>query len=144
MEYCVNGVFGSVCDVGFDKKAALVVCKQLGYGIGGKTGIYYISFTQFLHSILLFVLSLNYVLLCCNKFCIFLFLHAEPYVYYGSMFGDGNGPIVYSDVMCGGWEASIGGCMTNQYPASSCSRKNVVGIACRDGKIFFNLNILYS
>ena len=57
VEYCLNGVFGSVCDVGFDKKAALVVCKQLGYGIGGKTGVYYISFTQFLHSILLFVLS---------------------------------------------------------------------------------------
>lgn len=54
MEYCLNGVFGSVCDVGFDKKAALVVCKQLGYGIGGKTGVYYISFLQFLHSILIF------------------------------------------------------------------------------------------
>ena len=36
VEYCANGVWGSVCDVGFDKSSALVVCKQLGYGIGGK------------------------------------------------------------------------------------------------------------
>ena len=35
VEYCANGVWGSVCDVGFDKSSALVVCKQLGYGIGG-------------------------------------------------------------------------------------------------------------
>ncbi|XP_011409971.1 PREDICTED: scavenger receptor cysteine-rich domain superfamily protein-like [Amphimedon queenslandica] len=91
VEYCLNGVWGSICDVGFDKSSALVVCKQLGYGIG------------------------------------------EPYIYTGSMFGDGNGPIVYSDVMCGGWEASIDSCSKSQYPWSSCSRRNVVGIACRDG-----------
>ena len=31
LEFCVNGVWGSVCDDGWDKTDAHVACIQLGY-----------------------------------------------------------------------------------------------------------------
>ena len=36
VEVCVNGVWGSICDYGWDKTDAHVVCKQLGYAELGK------------------------------------------------------------------------------------------------------------
>ena len=32
VEICMNGVWGSVCDYGWDTNEAITVCKQLGYG----------------------------------------------------------------------------------------------------------------
>ena len=31
VEICMNGVWGSVCDYGWDTSEAITVCKQLGY-----------------------------------------------------------------------------------------------------------------
>lgn len=50
----------------------------------------------------------------------------------GSKYGEGEGPIIYSVVNCGGWEGNITQCDKITYP--SCSRKNTAGVQCSSGE----------
>jgi hypothetical protein len=36
VEFCYNGVWGTVCDRGWDEIDATIVCKQLGFGQPGE------------------------------------------------------------------------------------------------------------
>ena len=36
LEICVNGFWGTVCNDGVDRNAAIVVCRQLGFPESGK------------------------------------------------------------------------------------------------------------
>ena len=57
----------------------------------------------------------------------------EPTVYTDSEFGDGNVPIIYSNLECKGYEESLNECNKKNYGNFSCSRKKVAGIKCQDG-----------
>ena len=47
LEVCYNGVWGSVCDEGWDSTDGHVVCQQLGYTRQGK-GLYNIQYILYL------------------------------------------------------------------------------------------------
>ena len=66
--------------------------------------------------------------------------NTEPYVFYNSHFGDGQYPIVYSDVNCGGWEDLLVECEFTKIPELTCSRKNTAGVLCGYGMFIYSYN----
>ena len=58
----------------------------------------------------------------------------EPEVYYGAAFGKSTGPIVYSNVRCGGWETSLDECAKTNYINFTCPKDRIAGALCVDGK----------
>ena len=39
VEFCLNGVWGTVCDNGFDRVDASIVCRQLGFSSAGTVSL---------------------------------------------------------------------------------------------------------
>ena len=68
-----------------------------------------------------------------------LFVLTEPIAFHNSYFGDGYGPIIYSNVSCGGWEQRVADCTKTTYPAFTCSREQTAGVLCGDRKWLFSL-----
>ena len=101
-----------MCDKGWDKTDAHVVCQQMGYP---ELGITY---------------HMHY-------YCLRTIHFSEPIVFPGSYFGDGKHPIVYSNLKCGGWENDITECGKDNYLDFSCSRSNVAGLLCGYGNSEF-------
>lgn len=60
--------------------------------------------------------------------------YTEPTIYTHSNFGDGKGPIVYSQLACIGWETSITDCSKSPYASFSCPRSKTAGVLCHDSK----------
>ena len=116
VEVCVNGVWGSVCDQGFDATDAHVVCQQLGHPELG---------------IIIIIISIIIVIII-----------SEPYVFTNSTFGAGQFPIVYSNLGCVGFENSLGACQKQTYPNATCSRNNVAGVLCGYGEHYHYSNSL--
>ena len=64
----------------------------------------------------------------------FLFV-SEPLAFSGDHFGSSSGPLVYSNIDCGGWENSIEECVKKSHFDIQCSHRAVAGVMCSDGKI---------
>ena len=116
MEVCVHGVWGSVCDDGWDKTDGLVVCSQMGYPRAGYKSALEKYYSFHLHSYISCTLS-------------------EPIIFLKSYFGESQYPLVYSNMDCEGWEESLGECKKNVYLSLACSGGNTAGLLCRDSKL---------
>ena len=120
IEVCYNGVWGAVCDQGWDSTDAHVACTQMGHPELGRPVVALLS-SKYFHNL-------------------------EPVVFTNSTFGAGIYPIVYTNFVCGGWESTLTECDKQIYPQSACSRKNVAGVLCGYGMNSINvvaLIILY-
>ena len=68
-------------------------------------------------------------------FTMIIHLHIGPTSITDSfMFGEGNGPVVYSNVVCHGWESNIVECAKDLYGTFECPNTNIAGVICRDGE----------
>ena len=67
---------------------------------------------------------------CCDKY---ICLPLEPTIYYNSEYGDGQLPIVYSNIHCQGTEDSISDCDKTDYLDFSCSQ--AAGVLCEDSEL---------
>ena len=55
-------------------------------------------------------------------------------MYKNSEYGEGEGPIVISNVVCEGWERSLTDCEHYNYGSFYCSHDQTIGIFCHNGK----------
>ena len=62
-----------------------------------------------------------------------IYYHAEPVAYTGSTFGEAEGPVIYSDVGCEGWQNNIRDCKKLQYENFTCPHYTVAGVMCSNG-----------
>ena len=58
----------------------------------------------------------------------------EPNITTNSKYGTGNGPIIYSNLNCQGWQRSFSECSKSTYRHFTCSSTNIAGVLCTDGK----------
>lgn len=111
LEVCVNGLWGSVCPYSFSKSAAHVACKQAGYAdTMGKS----ITTSSCIHSLI------------------------GAIVYTNSIFGSGNGPFVYANMECYGYETYLSDCSKTIFPNFTCYAQDGVGLLCRDSKLVYS------
>ena len=61
-------------------------------------------------------------------------LRIEPVVFNNSHFGNGQYPIVYSNIKCGGWENKLDDCEKDQHLNFECSAHSTAGLLCGYGK----------
>ena len=122
VEVCVNGVWGSICDDGWDTTDAIVVCRQLGYSNSSSC------------------ISFSYVCVCFHHVSAGI---SEHYTYGGNHFGASLGPLVYSDMQCEGWEKSIEECTKKNHLEIQCSHDTIAGVTCTDGGYDIELRRMY-
>ena len=62
-----------------------------------------------------------------------MFFNTEPVAYTGSVFGETNGPLIFSHVSCEGWETNLIDCDKLNYRDFTCSHYTVAGVMCSNG-----------
>ena len=91
VEYCSNGLWGTVSDNGFDSRDGEVVCRRLGYQHPSKT-----------HQ--------NHVQHVCQGVLSAYMSHIGVQLFDSSYYGRGTGPIVLSSLSCNGTESKLEDC----------------------------------
>ena len=124
VEICYDGVWGSVCDSGWDNWDAAIVCLQMGFQGASKT----------------YIVQLTYPLDVGGVTDILSTITTDATALYNSYFGDGEGPYHLSGLNCRGNERTLLNCpRSSSRPIGyhTCSPGNDAGVRC-DGIIFEN------
>lgn len=103
VEVCVNNVWGTICDAGWDTMDGNVVCKQLGFQAYGE----------------------NHIRDYCNAKS--FIIGSQPI--YWSLFGKGIHPIVLAGLACTGSEGNLLKCNRNSYSLLTC-HSEVASVKC--------------
>ena len=112
----MEGFWGTVCDSGFGREEAVVVCRQLSM----KTlGIYHRNLSYFMQ-----VYSINVY----SKRLFIAFVGAISVG--GAYFGEGSGPILGS-IYCTGTESNLTLCSTGSVGQRDCHHGRDVGVICQ-------------
>lgn len=110
VEICLSNTWGSVCDSGWGRTEAKVVCRQLGFSSAGNETSYRVC-----------RLSVNcYVVFMCT-------LGAIPT--YSASYGEGTGPIGLGTVECVGNETRLIECSSGA--TSGCTHSDDAGTICQ-------------
>ena len=122
VELCVNGVWGSVCDSGWDNREASTVCRQLGY-----QGLCFLA--KYIDQLVSVFIASSYKT--------------------NSFFGVGNTPIHIYYTSCSSSSTNLLNCYLNWFPYyySYCNNYQEAGVVCECECIFVfcvHLIIAYS
>ena len=111
VEFCNNGVWGTVCDDLWTTPDAQVVCRQLGLTTTGT---------------MIKALPLTCVTrVCCNNIGAQALSRAT--------FGQGTGSIWLDNVGCAGTEARLADCPANPIGSHNCQHSEDAGVRCGGG-----------
>ena len=118
VEVCINDLWGTVCDDGWDSIDASVVCKQLGFAYTGSECKY----------------------TCCFNVGQTFSLSGFIYVtggtpYSNAYFGAGTGPIYLDDVACTSSVSQLLECPSRPILTHNCFHSADAGVGC-EGEMF--------
>ena len=110
IEYCNDGIWGTICDADWTTSDAAVVCRQLGLPSEGEFNIDFIC------------------VLVCVPVSTSVIATTGAVAFAGGAFGGGIDRVVLATVECSGTEASLDKCPSCD--TSSCSNAVDVGVRC--------------
>ena len=110
VELCMNNVWGTVCDDGWDRFDARVVCRQLGLPTPGMLWHW------------CYITKLN------QLWIQFYYDFVGAISFSSAAFGRGSGPILLDDVRCSGTELRLVDCAYGAI--RSCSHSEDAGVRC--------------
>ena len=113
VEFCYNGVWGTVCDDLWDVSDALVVCRQLELPIDCKYIYYTFNISQQVYRCFIDTGAIH-------------------------LFGGGTGLILLDDVQCTGNESSLSQCPHSGIGNHNCHHNEDAGVRC--GKNWHDIN----
>ena len=120
VELCKNNTWGTVCDDGWNRMSAKVVCRQLGYSATGK------------FCLILNFLTSQFVCFFVSFFCLFVSLFVCLFEgtisTHRSSFGPGTGPVLLNNVRCIGNETRLVDCPF--VIDRTCSHSEDAGVVC--------------